>query len=214
MRFIGVDLAGSPRRPTGLALMDEGLAVICGTARDDATLQETILGWGKALVAIDAPLSLPQGRCCLEATCPCATYGIAREADRALRRAGIAVLWTGLPSMVPLTRRGIALRTFLEGHGYQVIEVYPGAAQDILGLGRKKQGKEKLRAALWAWGLRGDLARPDLTHHELDAVTAALVGHYYLAGDYSLVGDAAEGVVVLPTRDWLAAFGYQKSCRL
>jgi hypothetical protein len=42
--------------------------------------------------------------------------------------------------MRKLTSRGIRLREILEAKGFCVIEVYPGGAQDVLGLARKQRG--------------------------------------------------------------------------
>ena len=61
---------------------------------------------------------------------------------------GYHPFWTLLPSMVNLTLRSIRLRETLESMGVKVIEVYPGAAQDRLGLPRKQRGEDALLA--WA----------------------------------------------------------------
>jgi predicted nuclease with RNAse H fold len=45
-----------------------------------------------------------------------------------------------LPSMQGLTRRGMALAVRLRDLGVPVIESYPGAAQDIMGIPRKRSG--------------------------------------------------------------------------
>jgi len=36
------------------------------------------------------------------------------------------------------------------------------------------------------------------THDELDALTSALVGYFYLAGSYEAIGNAMEGYPILP----------------
>jgi predicted nuclease with RNAse H fold len=46
--------------------------------------------------------------------------------------------------MRKLTERGIKLRKILEKK-YEVIEVYPGATQDILKIPRKQKGTEKIK---------------------------------------------------------------------
>jgi predicted nuclease with RNAse H fold len=79
-----------------------------------------------------------------------------------------------------------------------VIEVYPGAAQDLWGLPRKQDGVAKLQRALARRGVRGLRRRQPLSDHELDAVTAALVGVYYLQGRYRAIGDPREVQMILP----------------
>ena len=100
------------------------------------------------VVAIDSPLALPKGRCCADLSCACAVHGIVRAADRAVSRMGYRPFWTLLPSMVNLTLRSIRLRETLESSGIKVIEVYPGAAQDRLGLPRKQRGEDALLQGL------------------------------------------------------------------
>ncbi len=50
--------------------------------------------------------------------------------------------------MRKLTKRGIELKVKLEERGINIIEVYPGAAQDLLKIPRKRMGLEKLRKGL------------------------------------------------------------------
>jgi predicted RNase H-like nuclease len=82
--------------------------------------------------------------------------------------------------------------------GYRVVEGYPGAAQDLLGIPRKKGGIAPLRRGLLRLGLAGDLSRRVLTHDELDAITIAWVGRRYLANRALVIGDPSEGLMVLP----------------
>jgi len=126
------------------------------------------------IVSIDSPLSLPED--------PDKIY---RECELTLKRRGIGVYWCLLPSMKALTMRGIRLARRLRTAGLQVIESYPGAAQDILGIPRKKKGKDLLARALVDYGIRGNLS---VSHDELDAITAAIVGHLYLRGEYEALG--------------------------
>jgi len=37
-----------------------------------------------------------------------------------------------------------------------------------------------------------------VTHDELDALTSALAGYFYLAGWYEAIGNPAEGYLILP----------------
>jgi predicted nuclease with RNAse H fold len=90
------------------------------------------------------------------------------------------------------------LRKILEEKGFRVIESYPGAAQDLLGMPRKQKGLEKLRHALIKYGIKGNIEKKAPSDHELDAVTSALVGLLYLEGNYVAIGDPEEMLMILP----------------
>lgn len=204
---VGIDLAGAPAYGAkrfgvvGLAALrldgEEvvALEVTSGRLDDDAVLA-FVRRHGASVVAIDAPLSLPRGRCCADRSCACARFGIVREAERELVRRGHRPYWTLLPSMVPLTLRGIALRRALEAEGRRVIEVFPGAVRDIVGVTR---GDDRaLVQALRRTGVRRLLA--GLGRDAVDAVAAAWVAARYAQGECRAVGPADEGQVWLPKR--------------
>jgi predicted nuclease with RNAse H fold len=149
------------------------------------------------VVSVDAPLCLPKGRVSLEHKGP----PHFRACDLKLREMKIRFFPITLGPMRLLTARGIRLKQLLESKGFEVIESYPGAAQDLLGMPRKQEGKEKLRASLVEFGIRGDVNKKEITHDELDAVTSALVGLMYLRGSYISIGDPEEGLMILPSKD-------------
>lgn len=202
---VGIDLAGAPaygaRRfgVVGFAAvrpLPDGarvLEVAAGRFGDDAVLA-FVRRRHAHIVAIDAPLSLPRGRCCASPACACARFGIVREAERELVRRGHRPYWTLLPSMAPLTLRGVAFRRTLEAEGRRVIEVFPGAVRDALGVVRNDDGG--LVRALRAQGLRG--APEALPRDAVDAVAAAWVGVLYTRGACVAVGPPEEGQVWLP----------------
>ena len=97
-----------------------------------------------------------------------------------------------------LTERGMRLAAEFAHRGYRVVEGYPGAAQDLLGIPRKQAGLPALRRGLIRLGLRGDLRRRALSHDELDAATIAWVGRRFLANRAMVIGDPTEGLMVLP----------------
>src|SRR4051812_4761433 len=69
---VGIDLAGVPHRETGVAILRGGRLEHLTSAGDDAeilTLAKLAGRWGT--VAINAPLTRPLGRCCLDDDCPC-----------------------------------------------------------------------------------------------------------------------------------------------
>jgi hypothetical protein len=90
------------------------------------------------------------------------------------------------------------LRRKIELSGGIARESYPGAAQDVLGIPRKRAGVGPLRAGLLQLGLSGDIERTDLSHDELDAVTAAYVGRLWLECRAEEIGLPREGLMILP----------------
>jgi len=174
MRAVGIDLTGSEDRPSGVALLNDNRLIATVRLKSDLDIEAFVLDMAPDLVSIDSPLSLPEN--------PGKIY---RDCELELKRRGIGVYWCLLPSMKNLTMRGISLANRLRAKNIQVIESYPGAAQDILNIPRKNKGVEKLASALAEYGIVGNL---DMTHDELDAVTAAIVGILYLKGDYEALG--------------------------
>lgn len=200
---VGIDLASSPEygatryNRLGLAALDSALRATTAAGR----LQDSdIIGFVEAhrprVVAIDSPLSLPAGRCCADPACRCARFGIVRAVDRAIARMGHHPYWPLLQSMAPLTLRGIALRRELAGRGFDVIEVFPGGVQDVLGIARKQRGRDLLAAGLRRLGIEGELDR--CSADELDAITAAFAGYLYTRGACIAVGPEEEVQVIYP----------------
>jgi predicted nuclease with RNAse H fold len=144
------------------------------------------------LIAIDAPLSLPKGRKSLDRR----EKIHFRECDKKLFEFGIKFFPITLGPMRMLTKRGIKLRKILEKKGYKVIEVYPGATQDILKIARKNVSLKKLREGLERFGIK--IEERELTHDELDAITAAFTGYLHLNGKSLSLGNSKEGIIVIP----------------
>lgn len=104
-----------------------------------------------------------------------------------------------IPSMRGLTLRGIALKRRFEAQGREVVEVFPGAVQDMLGLPRKQRGRPGLLAGLRRLGLRGlDGLSPD--GDLLDALTAAYMANLYSRGRYWSIQAPGEAALVFPDR--------------
>ena len=201
---LGIDLRSGPRYPTGLAVLDASRRLrLLATVRTDEQIEAAVERFRPTIVAIDAPLGLPEGRCCADPACPCAEHGIMREVDRVCAAAGYRPFPTLLPSMVGLTLRGIALSQRLLAAGERVIEVYPGMAQDVLGIPRKARGPagaQGLERGLRRAGVRGLPRARRATHDELDAVTCALVGMLHLEGATETMGPGVPLPLVLPLR--------------
>jgi len=192
MKVTGIDLAGVESRPTGLCIMDDLLCSSTSLLYTDDEILDKTLECAPGVVAIDAPLALPRGRKSLTRRSKIHL----RECDRELLRMGIKFFPLTLGPMRYLTERGMRLRAELEKKGLMVIETYPGAAQDILHIPRKGKGIERLAQGLSLAGVRG--LNTGLTGDELDAVTCALVGIFYLRGKYRAIGDPDEILMILP----------------
>lgn len=189
---VGIDLAGSDARPTGFCVMKEDMRAWTFIVYTDAQILGSVASISPDVVAVDAPLCLPKGRRSLEERVPIHF----RQCDLALRELGIRFFPITIGPMRALTERGMRLAGKLRSMGYDVIEVFPGGAQDVLGLPRKQRGLGALREGLEELGVKG--LRGDETGDELDAVTSALVGLMYLKGDYTALGDPEEGLIIMP----------------
>jgi predicted nuclease with RNAse H fold len=189
MSIVGLDLAGVETRPTGLCVLTDMKAETSLVYTDEEIVKR--IGKSKpTIIAIDAPLSLPAGRESIEQK----TNVHLRECDKELLQKGIKFFPITLGPMRKLTARGINLRRVLEDKHFRVIEVYPGGAQDVLGIPRKQQGFERLRAGLEKLGVRG--LNSQMSDHELDAVTCALVGRLWLEGKAVIYGTHEEAIIM------------------
>ena len=195
-RIVGIDLTGSERRATGWSVLHGAQAETKSIVTDDDLIRETLAA-KPDIVSIDSPLSVPSGWSrTQEPLIPGAP--IYRKCELALKRMGISVFWALLPSMKSLTMRGMRLADELRQRGVKVIESYPGAAQDILGIPRKGSSLEELKRGLHRAGIEGDFIKGRVTHDEVDAITSALVGLFYLADDYIALGTPQEDYLIVP----------------
>lgn len=188
---VGVDLAGVPHRPTGMCILKEWDAQTMLTYTDDDIL--SVIDREKPnLVTMDAPLALPPGRKSIHQR----NGQHFRPCDLELRRKKIPFFPITLGPMRGLTERGLALKNVIEKKGFQIVEIYPGGAQDIWGIPRVKHDMQRLREGLGRLGIKG--LREDCSDHELDAATAALVGRLYLQGKAEIYGDFSSGAIIMP----------------
>ncbi len=197
-RVVGIDLTGSEKRPSGWSLLYGNTAETRRIGSDADLLKET-LGANPSLVSIDGPLSLPEGRNTVDdRDITRNSHGILRRCERTLMRRGIHVYPCLIPSMQQLTARGIALAEKLRAQGIPVIESYPGGAQDILRIPRKRAGLEYLKRGLSHFGITGEFTQNAVSHDELDAITSALVGVFFWAGRFEALGDTIEDYLIIP----------------
>ncbi len=189
MKIIGIDLAGKSDNPTGICVLTvektaRGSIRLC-TLYSNEEILEKINSLNPSLIVVDAPLSLPKGRCCLEKDCECATGGHFRQGEREIRRYG-SVLPLTFTGMKMLTMRGVSLANALSGQ-YMLKETHPRTVQKILGFEDPKKDLEHYFTI-----------SPEQSIHELDAALAALCGFFYINNCYMELGDVAEGTIILP----------------
>jgi predicted nuclease with RNAse H fold len=206
--YLSIDLTASARRSSAYAaLHGDGSLADIGLAGEDAELLALAGRWRPRFIAIDSPLSLPRGLCCLGEACPCRPVapGGLKVAERELFRRGISLYATTKRSIIkPMIYRAIALRRILEAREVQVIEVYLYASKVRL-FGRLKHKKTTPAGRQW---LRERLAKlvPGLAecsarlgHDQLDAIVAAYTAYLYDRGQAEGVGDRDEGLIYVPT---------------
>jgi len=178
MKIVGIDLA-TEKGKTGFCFLKDR-KIETSILKTDKEIIEKIKSAKANVIAIDAPLSLPRD-------------GKTRKAEKELRKMGIRVYPPLIPSMRNLTLRGIKLRKKLEKK-YRVIEVYPGIFYDKFGIPRKKNRNKLIKLFKNKFGIK---AKGKLNQHELDAITAAVIGKLFLKKKTVAVGDQREGQIII-----------------
>jgi uncharacterized protein YprB with RNaseH-like and TPR domain/predicted nuclease with RNAse H fold/dephospho-CoA kinase len=197
-KIVGIDLTGSEKRASGFCVL-RGNVALTSTINSDDKMLARVLEERPNLISIDSPLSLPQGRISVSDDDPGRLqFGIMRQCERELKRRGINVYPSLLPSMQGLTQRGIRLAQSFRKLGIPVIESYPGAAQDIMGIPRKGAGEKYLKQGLSEFGIVGPFEVEAVSHDELDAITSAVVGSFFLSGQYEALRGPTEGALIIP----------------
>jgi predicted nuclease with RNAse H fold len=189
---VGIDLAGSPKRNTGICTLKGKRISSFATLFEDDEIVNYVKKSKPDIIAIDAPLNLPPGRKTIEDR----NGEHFRPCDRELHRRGIRFFPITLGPMRSLTKRGILLKKRFNRLGFRVIEIYPGAAQDVWRIPRKQFGLGRLRRGLEHLGIKG-LER-GMNGDELDAVSGAMVGQMFLQGKAEVLGNFRQGAIVVP----------------
>jgi predicted nuclease with RNAse H fold/dephospho-CoA kinase len=198
VRVVGIDLTGAEERLSGWCLM-EGDKVITRRVGTNLELIRMTVEARPLLVSIDSPLSLPKGRISVSDDDPGrGLYGIMRSCERELKKRGINVYPSLIKSMQKLTARGMYLAEQFRSLGFPVIESYPGAAQDIMGIPRKGASLEFLKNGLAEFGVVGDYLNDKISHDELDAITSAIVGVFFWSGRFEALGNIEEDFLIIP----------------
>lgn len=198
LKIVGIDLTGSEKRPSGWCFLDYNRATTKLLSSDTEIIEET-MALHPILVSIDSPLSIPKGRISVDDDDPGRDkYGIMRYCERLLKKRGVNVYPSLIPSMQKLTARGILLSNHFRSLGIPVIESYPGAAQDIMGIPRKRISLEFLNKGLKKFGVKGDYIKKPVNHDELDAITSAIVGLFFWSGKFEALGNKDEEYLIIP----------------
>ena len=208
MKAIGIDMTQSSKL-CSLAVIEDGtgkvaLKNINDICNDDALVQ---LCQGAEVVAMDSPLFLPLGLCCLKESCNCQSLSNkkGRECERLLSKRGISSYYTTKKTFIkPMIYRSIELARQISSIGTTVIEVYPYASGVALfgsGLPIKNKNRkaycssltEKISKLVSGISLIKSL-------DQADAVLAAYTGLLWLRGEAEAIGSHDEGYIWLPLR--------------
>jgi predicted nuclease with RNAse H fold len=202
--IVGIDLTAGGR-PTATAALSADLTT-CDLAllATDEDLLEFVRQHNARFVAIDAPLGLPGGQCCLELSCACAptAAGSGRACERALSKLGIGCYYTTKRSIIKsLVYRGMRLQNALREMACTVLEVYPYATKVRL-FGRRLPGKATPEGMGFIAQAISRLIRCDpgpLDHDRADAVLCAYTGWLYTHKRTEALGDESEGCIHIPS---------------
>ena len=206
--IFGVDLRATPKRQSSVVGLDcQSQISFLSSFSEDLELFELGTTHEPSLIAIGAPLSLPDGLCCLETSCPCETttpQNKGRQAELELARMKISCFFTNKRSIIrTLIYRGIELSRRLRDMGHEVIEVYPHASKVIL-FGDKIPPKNspsslsfmKEQLTPLVDGL--DLHMNELDRNRCDAILNAYTAHLHSQQATDMLGTPEEGWLVLP----------------
>ena len=184
--IVGIDLAGSPKRATGYAVLHKN-KIKTSVIYNDEDILSSIKDADPSLVAIDAPLSLPKGRKDIDKR----DENHFRQCDIQLRKLGIRFFPVTLGPMRMLTKRGMRLKHILKNRS--VIEVFPGATYDIFNIPRKNI------MAIGEWVKKmGFLVENEFSNQdEADAAACAITGWLYRQGNTTSL-NGVDGAIIVP----------------
>jgi predicted nuclease with RNAse H fold len=208
--FFGIDLTSTAAKPSAcLGLDEKAQPIYLGFLKENGNIIDLLDFYSPQVIAIDAPLSLPLGLCCLEESCSCEPEFPRknRQCDRELRQQGIPCYPTSKKSFIKdLIYRGIELKTSIGREvrqAGQVIEVYPFASKVRL-FGRTIPPKTTGQGMTFLKNKLGDFLpglKPylDMFDHDLcDAAVAAHTALLYNQNKAQALGASEEGLIFIP----------------
>ncbi len=178
--FAGVDLGLPKRTTTGIAILCTHCKTVWVTQATPTEALAACLWLKPAVIAIDAPLSLPVGE-------------IERPLEKLCRALGYKLIPPLLGPMRRLTKTGIAISETLGTARIKVIETHPKSA--LLAAGMKG-----LKNVLYT----NNEAR--LTRHMIDAAISSLVAASYYYNLHTYLQDKYGNSLVLLSADFMRAW--------
>ena len=210
MKVIGIDMTQSDK-PCSLAVL------VCQSKKaavvdiKDISDDKAILRFCSEadVVAIDSPLFLPLGLCCLEESCDCKALSEkkGRECERLLSRRGISSYYTTKRTFIKqMIYRSMWLASQIRSNGTVVIEVYPYASGFSL-FGNTLPGKSRNRKDYYSVLARemGELVSGISlikSYDQADAVLAAYTGLLWCRGRAERIGSPDEGYLWMPSQSY------------
>jgi predicted nuclease with RNAse H fold len=209
--FFGIDLTSTEAKPSAcLGLDSKSQLVYFGFLTKNRDIVALLDFYSPQVIAIDAPLSLPLGLCCLEESCPCKPQFPRknRQCDQELRQQGIPCYPTSKKTFIKdLIYRGMELKTSIGREvkqAGQVIEVYPFASKVRL-FGKTVPRKTTKQGMCFLRDKLGDILpglKPylDMFDHDLcDAAVAAHTALLYHQNRVEVLGSSKEGLIFIPS---------------
>lgn len=173
--IVGIDLAGSSKRDSGIAVLKGFVFSYVGIVHTDNEIMQITDEYKPTIVGIDAPLSLPKGRESIDKK----DDNHFRECDLKLRKRGIRFFPITLGPMRMLTKRGMIIKRALENSGLRIEEVYPGASYDVWKIERKNR-----RAILKKFSSMGySFMDRKYSQDEVDAMCCAITAEFIACGN-------------------------------
>lgn len=182
LKFMGIDLAGIDKRPTGICVLsvrNEEKSIRTKLLFTDEEIINEFISENPIIVAIDAPLS--KGK-----------FG-SRKCDYELRNYGALPLT--FKGMEKLAERGIRIRNILNSlnTNSKIIEVLAVATSKILGFYHKDNSEEQKRLMK----IFSEIENKRLKKDEIDAIFCAMTAYLHYIGKTIEIGDD-EGKILIP----------------
>jgi predicted nuclease with RNAse H fold len=204
--YFGLDLTSGKQKASACVSIDNEPGIIkAALIFSDKDIITIIRKSQPEVVAIDAPLSLPEGLCCLDKQCPCKPLHEykGRWSEQLLARAGFPCYFTTKKSIIKnMVIRSMKLKEELEKYKIKVIEVYPYASKTIL-FGKLKRktttaGISQLRETLDSLLRDSDSSISKWNHDLCDAAIAAYTGLLWYRNATKKLGNDSEGYIFIP----------------
>jgi predicted nuclease with RNAse H fold len=206
MKVIGIDMTQSSK-PCSLAVLSGSagkvvLEDVRNISDDEAIIQFCL---SADVVAMDSPLFLPLGLCCLEESCGCQPLlkVKGRECEREFSRRRISSYYTTKRTFIKrMIYRSMRLSRQISSSETTVIEVYPYASSVSL-FGDKLPSKKKYRKDYYflvAEKISNLISGISLikSYDQADAVLAAYTGWLWCQGQVEGIGTKDEGYLWIP----------------